>query len=158
MGADDVPGQYPEQVLNGMRARERGQAAGNVRVTQMLAEVRARRQAQQPDATDSFGAQTFAQDGVARASLLRWRNLSAIQRLLNLAQDGRFHAGAQRGSDDAGVDVNFGEMGSEQHCARKNWEKRWAGVGGNVDESGTHLSQVLFKIRVGCFGGLRFEA
>jgi hypothetical protein len=105
-----------------------------------------------------MGAETFAQNGIARSYLFRPRDLSALQCILNLPQDGRFHTGAKRGSDDGGVDTDFCEMGSEKHCARENCEKRWAGVGGNVDNSRAHLSQMLFKIRVCCFGGLRFEA
>ncbi len=91
---------------SGMRARERSQAPGDAGLAQLIPEIRARRQTQQPDAADSLGAETFAQDGVARASLFRWRDLGAMERLVDLAQDGRFHGGAKSGSDYGGIDAS----------------------------------------------------
>ncbi len=77
-----------------MSAGQRQKPAGDVRVAQLLPEVRAGRQPKKPDAADSLGAETFPQDGVARTRLFRRRDLGAVQRVLNLAQDGRFDRGA----------------------------------------------------------------
>jgi hypothetical protein len=88
-------------------AGERAESAGDVRVAQLISEVRARRQAEKPDAADSFGAETFAQDGVAGAGLFCGRDLGAIECFLNLAQDGRFEAGAKRGPDDGWIYADF---------------------------------------------------
>ena len=141
-----------------MRAGEREEAPGNMRMPHLLPEVRARWKTQQPDAADSFGAETFPQEGIARAGLFRWRDPGAVERLLNLAEDRRFHAGAKRGADGRGRDANFSKIGREQEAIGKDREKGRAVRGWNVDQGWAHLLEVTFEIGVRSFGGLRFEA
>ncbi len=148
--ANDVPCQNPEHVLKRVGAGERGSRRGMRAWRSCSPEVRAGRQAQQPDAADAFGAETFAQDGIARPSLFRGRDLRAVEHLLNLAQDGRFHVGAERGADGGGIDADFLESGVSSiepgRSARKagpSWRIRgWS-----------HVAKLALEIGVGVSAG-----
>src|SRR5580658_4137377 len=97
-----------------MRAGQREESTGHARMAQLLPKVRARRQTQQPDATNSLGAETFAQDGLARSRLLRPGDLGTIECLLNLVKNRFFQTAAKSGSYDGRIDVDFLQIGSEQ--------------------------------------------
>ncbi len=46
--------------------------------------------------------------------LFRWRDLGAVERLLNLSQHRRFDTGAERGADNGRIDLDFLEIVCEQ--------------------------------------------